>query len=92
MTGPQGRQLSLFPENFNNSQGGAEGNIDIQRKYTWKFWSWKFIKPRCSGSCQSTLASNSALYTFWCYYFCNIASLEILVGNSFIVRCHVTSK
>ena len=37
MTGPQGRQLSLFPENFNNSQSGAEGNIDIQRKYTWKF-------------------------------------------------------
>lgn len=37
MTGPQGRQLSLFPQNFNASQGGAEGNIDIQGKYTWKF-------------------------------------------------------
>ena len=37
MTDPQGKQLSLFPENFNNSQSGAEGNIDIQGKYTWKF-------------------------------------------------------
>ena len=37
MTGPQGRQPSLFPQNFNVSQGGAEGNIDIQGKYTWKF-------------------------------------------------------
>ena len=92
MTGPQGRQLSLFPENFNASQGRPKRSIDIQGKYTWKFWSWKFIKPRSSGSCQSTLASNSALYTLWYHYLCNIASWEILVGDSFIVRCHVTSK
>ena len=37
MTGPQGRQLSLFPENFNASQGRPEQSIDIQGKYTWKF-------------------------------------------------------
>ena len=30
MTDRQGRQLSLFPENFNNSQSRAEGNIDIK--------------------------------------------------------------
>ena len=34
MTGPQGRQLSLFPENFNASQGRPEWSIDIQGKYS----------------------------------------------------------
>ena len=34
MTGPPGRQLSLFPENSSVSWGGAEGIIDIQGKYT----------------------------------------------------------
>ena len=34
MTGPQGRRLSLFPENFNVSQGRPEGSIDIQGKYS----------------------------------------------------------
>jgi len=29
--------------------------------YSWKFWSWKFIKPCCNGGCRSTCAVNSAL-------------------------------
>ena len=29
--------------------------------YSWKFWSWKFIKPRCNGSGWSTFAANGAL-------------------------------
>ena len=30
--------------------------------------------------------------TLWYHRFCNVACSEILVGNSFIVRCHVTLK
>ena len=29
--------------------------------YSWKFWNWKFIKPRCNGSRRSTFAGNGAL-------------------------------
>ena len=29
--------------------------------YSWKFWSWKYIKPRCNGGRQSNFAHNSAL-------------------------------
>ena len=29
--------------------------------FTRKFWSWKFIKPRCNGGRWSTFAGNSAL-------------------------------
>ena len=29
--------------------------------FTRKFWSWKFIKPRCNGGRRSTFAGNSAL-------------------------------
>ena len=29
--------------------------------HSWKFLSWKFIKPRCNGGQRSTFASNSAL-------------------------------
>ena len=29
--------------------------------YSWKFWNWKFIKPRCNGIHWSTFAGNSAL-------------------------------
>ena len=49
--------------------------------YSWKFWSWKFIKP-----------GNRALLAFWCHRFCNAACSQILAGNSFIVRCYVTSN
>ena len=29
--------------------------------YSWKFCSWKFIKPRCNGGRRSTFAGDSAL-------------------------------
>ena len=29
--------------------------------YSWKLWSWKFIKPRCNGGRRSTFKGNSAL-------------------------------
>ena len=31
-------------------------------------------------------------YPLTSYIFCNVARSDILTGNSFIVRCHVTSK
>ena len=55
--------------------------------YSWKFWSWKFIKPRSNGGRWSTYT-----VTLWRHRSCNVSRTEILAGNSFIVRCHVTSK
>ena len=38
------------------------GNVEIRDSlYSWKFWSWKFIKPRCNGVRRSTFAGNSRL-------------------------------
>ena len=54
--------------------------------------SWKFIKPRCDSSQRSTFASNIALLPSDVIDFCNVARSEILAGNGFIVRYHVTSK
>ena len=41
--------------------------------------------------------SQHSRVTLYCYpltsqIFCNVACSEILAGNSFIVRCHMTSK
>ena len=60
--------------------------------YSWKFWSWKFIKPRCNGTRRSTFAGNSALLPSNVIEFCNVTAWEILAGNSFICTCHVTLK
>ena len=60
--------------------------------YSWKFWSWKFIKPRCNGTRRSTFAGNSALLPSNVIEFCNVTAWEILAGNSFIGTCHVTLK
>ena len=57
--------------------------------HSWKFLSWKFIKPRCDSSQRSTFASNIALLPSDVIDF---ARSEILAGNGFIVRYHVTSK
>ena len=46
-----------------------------------------FIKPRCNGGRPSTFAGNSDVIGFG-----NVARSEIVTGNSFIVRRHVTSK
>ena len=59
--------------------------------YSWKFWSWKFIKPRCNGTRRSTFAGNSALLPSNVIEFCNVTGWEILAGNSFM-SCHVTLK
>ena len=61
------KQLILFPENLRDSR---EAKLTVFRRtslfksdllYSWKFWSWKFIKPRCNGGRWSTFAGNSAL-------------------------------
>ena len=57
--------------------------------YSWKFSSWKFIKPRFNGGRRSTFAGNIALLPS---DVVDVARSEILAGNSFIVSCHVTSK
>ena len=63
-------------QNLNLSHSSASGNYEIRGKqtdcfprdqslsdllYNWKFWSWKFIKPRSNGDRRSTFAGNSAL-------------------------------
>ena len=44
----------------------------------------------CSG--QSTFMGNSALLPSYVIDFCSVACSEVLMGNSFIVRYHITSK
>ena len=77
------KQLILFPVNLS--------------------WSWKFIKPRCNGGRRSKYIRcywlgrlDTLIKTMLCYVVllpsCNVARSEILAWNSFIVRCHVTSK
>ena len=79
MTGSEENKINCFPKEQSLS--------DLL--YSWKFWSWKFIKPRRHGGRRSTFEGNSALLPF---RFCDVACSEILPGNIFIVRCHVTSK
>ena len=50
------------------------------------------MKPHRNGGRRLTFASNNALLPSDVIDFCNVAHSEILAGNSFIVRCHVTSK
>ena len=64
------KQLILFPENLRDSRGTkltvSRGNslFKSDMLYSWKFWSWKFIKPRCHGGRRSTFEGNSALLPF----------------------------
>ena len=75
MTGREGNSQVCF-QNLNVSHSSASGNIEIRGEqidcfprdqslsdllYSWKFWSSKFIKPRCNGARRSTFAGNSAL-------------------------------
>ena len=52
-------------------------------------------KP-CNGNSNggrwSTVAGNIALLPSDVIDFCTVARSETLAGNSFVVRCHVTSK
>ena len=45
--------------------------------YSWKFWSWKYAKPRCNGGRQSTFARNSA--PTWC----NVIDFTMLPAQRF---------
>ena len=87
MTGPEGNSkfcwicLGKYWDSRETKLTVSWGISDLF--YSWKFWSWKFIKPHCNDSCRST---------FRHHRFCNVACSDILVGNRFIVRCHVTFK
>ena len=51
------------------------------------------MKPRYNGGRRSTFAGNSALLPSDVIDFATFNTRrEILAGNSFIVRCYVTSK
>ena len=52
MTGHEGNKIYCFPSDQSLS--------DLL--CNWKFWSWKFIKPRCNGGHRSTFA-----VTLHCY-------------------------
>ena len=54
MTGSEENKINCFPKDQSLS--------DLL--YSWKFWSWKFIKPRCHGGRRSTFEGNSALLPF----------------------------
>ena len=55
-----------------------------------------FPKKTCSGNDnggrRSTFAGNSALLPSDVIDFAQMPAQRLLTGNSFIVRCHVTSK
>ena len=53
--------------------------------------NFEAANSNCNGGRRSTFAGNSALPSND-IDFCNVARPEILAGNSFILRCHVTSK
>ena len=46
----------------------------------------------CNGSRRSTFAGDSALLSSDVIDFALLPAQTLLAGNSFIVRCHVTSK
>ena len=46
----------------------------------------------CNGGRRSTFVGDSALLPSDVIDVCNVSRSEVLAGNSFIVRCHVTSK
>ena len=54
MTGSEENKINCFPKDQSLS--------DLL--YSWKFWSWKFIKPRAHGGRPSTFEGNSALLPF----------------------------
>ena len=51
--------------------------------YSWKFWSWKFIKPRWNGTRRSTFAGNSALLPSNVVEFCKCYRLRDFGGKQF---------
>ena len=57
--------------------------------YSWKFWRWKFIILNLA---VTAAVGEQCTVTLWRHRFCDDARSEILAGNSFIVRGHVTSK
>ena len=74
-----GKKINFFPRDQSLS--------DLL--HSWKFCSWKFIKPCCNGGGQSTLAGNSALS---CYP--NIIDFAMLPAQRFwqetVSLLHVT--
>ena len=46
-----GNKINCFPRNQ---------SLSDLLLYSWKFWSWKFIKPHCNGGRRSTFTGNSA--------------------------------
>ena len=46
----------------------------------------------CNSGCRSTFVGNSALLPSEVIDFAMLPAQRLLAGNSFIVRCHVTSK
>ena len=57
-----------------------------------KFEAGNSLNLAVNGGRRSTLVGNSTLLPSDVIDFCSVARSEILAGNSFIVRCHVTSK
>ena len=53
----RGKHNYLFPE-------GPVFQLWIL-SYSWKLWSWKFIKPRCNGGRRSTFETVSLLDVVW---------------------------
>ena len=55
--------------------------------YSEKFSTWDWRLPSAV-----KVNLNLSTVTLWRHRFCNFARSEILAENSFMVRCHVTSK
>ena len=78
MTGPEGNSSFCFPRISMFPRGVAEGNIKIRATTT--------------AVVGQHFAGNSALLPSDVIDFALLPAQRLLAGNSFIVRCHVTSK
>ena len=77
----RGKQNLLFPK-------GVRDQSLSDLLYSWKFWSWKFIKPRCNGGRRSTFAGNIELLPSDVVDFSQFCPLRDFIGKQF--HCWMT--
>ena len=88
MTGPQGNKINCFPRD----QSFPEGTV-IKWLVIWlEILKLEIHLTSLQRRSLVNIRGQQCNVTLWRQRFCNVFRSEILAGNSFIVRCHVTSK
>ena len=87
----RGKQLILIPENLNRGRDwdSRETKLTVSRRtslevichrHIWKFWSWKFMKPRCKGAVRCYPLTSQILQRF-CWETVSLIDVEWLRSN-----------